>query len=161
MACYRNRVYVSDRHVDGALVILMDIRPFTTSDQAAVITLWQDCGLTVPWNDPVKDIARKLSVNPEGFLVGEIGGRIIASVMVGYDGHRGWINYLAIASDHRRQGLGEKLMQRAESHLLEKRCPKINLQIRAGNTEVIEFYKAQGYSEDNTIGLGKRLVRDN
>ncbi len=138
----------------------MNIRPYADSDQTAVISLWQDCGLIVPWNDPVMDIARKISVNPDWFLVGEAGRHIIASVMVGYDGHRGWINYLAIAPDQRRRGFGEKLMQRAESLLLEQRCPKINLQIRAGNSEVIEFYKAQGFSEDNTVGLGKRLIKD-
>ena len=73
----------------------MDIRPFREADEAQVVALWQACGLTRPWNDPHRDIARKLAVQRELFLVGEEGGRIVASVMAGYEGHRGWVNYLA------------------------------------------------------------------
>jgi hypothetical protein len=72
----------------------MDIRPFREADELAVIALWRACGLTRPWNDPRKDIARKLAVQRELFLVGEVGGNVIGSVMGGYDGHRGWVNSL-------------------------------------------------------------------
>lgn len=82
----------------------MGIRCFVEPDTAAVIALWQGCKLTRAWNDPARDIARKLSVQPELFLVGEVSGRLMASVMVGYDGHRGWVNYLAVHPDFRRQG---------------------------------------------------------
>ncbi len=138
----------------------MKIRPYQSNDQEAVVSLWQDCQLTVPWNDPIKDIVRKLSIDPDWFLVGETDGEIIGSMMVGYDGHRGWINYLAVSPDYRRQGFGEKFMDRAEQLLLDKGCPKLNLQIRAGNHEILEFYKKLGYVEDHAVSLGKRLIAD-
>lgn len=84
----------------------MDIRPFELDDESAVIHLWQKCGLTRPWNDPEKDIRRKLRVQAETFLVGEVDGTIVATAMGGYDGHRGWINYLAVDPEHQRKGYG-------------------------------------------------------
>jgi ribosomal protein S18 acetylase RimI-like enzyme len=148
----------------------MEIRAFEPSDQEAVVRLWEECGLTRPWNDPRKDIARKLAVRPDLFLVGveegEVGGpafvapAIIATVMVGYDGHRGWINYLAVAPAHRRHGFGRALMVEAEKRLLAEGCPKINLQVRAGNTEAQEFYRRIGYGVDEVVSLGKRLISD-
>ena len=124
----------------------MDIRVFHESDEPAVVALWQACGLVVPWNDPSRDIERKMSVGRELFLVGEIDGVLVASVMGGYDGHRGWINYLAVDPQHRRQGLGEVMMEAAEISLRKQGCPKINLQVRTSNAEVIEFYRAIGAS---------------
>jgi ribosomal protein S18 acetylase RimI-like enzyme len=138
----------------------MTVRPYRHEDQAAVIELWRACELTRPWNDPVKDIARKLKVNGEWFLVGEIDGKIVATMMVGYEGHRGWVNYLAVSAEHRRKGLGSQLMSEAERILRGVGCPKINLQIRAGNDDVVEFYRQIGYAPDQTIGMGKRLERD-
>jgi ribosomal protein S18 acetylase RimI-like enzyme len=138
----------------------MKIRPFEPSDEPQVIALWRRCDLTRPWNDPGKDIARKMRVNPELFLVGEIDGRIVATVMAGYEGHRGWINYLAVDPLHRRQGLGRALMTETERLLAEAGCPKINLQVRSGNHDVIEFYKRIGYDVDEVISMGKRLERD-
>ena len=82
----------------------MEIRPFQRSDEAALIALWEECRLTRPWNDPRKDIARKLAVQPELFLVGTVNGEIVGSVMAGYEGHRGWVNYLAVAPRARRRG---------------------------------------------------------
>ena len=84
----------------------MEIRQFTTADEAALIQLWERCGLTRPWNDPRQDIRRKLAVRPDLFLVGIVDGAVVGSVMAGYEGHRGWINYLAVAPECRRQGLG-------------------------------------------------------
>lgn len=138
----------------------MEIRPFVEADEAAVIALWQDCGLVVPWNDPARDIARKLQVGRDLFLVGEVEGRLVASAMGGYEGHRGWVNYLAVSPHCRRRGYGEHLMAELERLLLDRGCPKINLQVRSGNSEVIAFYQSIGYGEDEVVGLGKRLQSD-
>jgi len=139
----------------------MITRPFDKSDQQAVIDLWADCGLVVPWNDPLKDIERKLKVDPDLFLVGELNGEIVASVMGGYEGHRGWINYLAVSPHHQRKGYGRLIMEAVELAIAQKGCPKINLQIRAANTDIASFYQSIGYEIDNVIGLGKRLEPDN
>lgn len=138
----------------------MDIRPYCKADEQAVVALWRDSGLTVPWNDPAKDIARKLHVQRDLFLVGSLDGRIVATVMAGYDGHRGWINYLAVAPDCRRQGFGLRMMDAAEGRLAAMGCPKINLQIRRSNTQAVDFYRSIGFVEDATISMGKRLVDD-
>jgi len=138
----------------------MNIRSFDPADEAAVIALWQRCDLTRPWNDPHKDILRKCTVQPDLFLVGTIDGRIVASVMIGYEGHRGWINYLAVDPDIQRQGLGRELMDEAERRLRALGCPKINLQVRAENTGVIEFYRRLGYAVEDLVSMGKRLERD-
>jgi len=139
---------------------MMKIRPFEIEDQAAVIELWQACELVVPWNDPVKDIARKLKVDADLFLVGESRGEIVATVMGGYEGHRGWINYLAISPRHQRKGYGREIMEFVEQRIQQKGCPKINLQIRGTNTQAAAFYQAIGYDIENAIGLGKRLEPD-
>ena len=139
----------------------MQVRAFTPADTEAVVQLWHDCELTRPWNDPHKDIARKLSVSPDLFWLGcDADGRIIASIMVGYDGHRGWINYLAVHPAHQRRGHARQLMQRAEQTLSELGCPKLNLQVRAGNEAVLAFYESLGYADDRTLSLGKRLIPD-
>ncbi len=138
----------------------MRIRPFASADEAAVLALWQACGLVKPQNDPRKDIARKLRVNPEWFLVAESGGRIVGAVMAGYEGHRGWINYLAVDPARRRAGLGRALMAEAERVLRAAGCPKINLQVRPENRDVVAFYEAIGFSVEGAISLGKRLERD-
>ncbi len=138
----------------------MNIRPFQATDEAAVVALWRACDLVRPWNDPHKDIRRKLRVNPEWFLVGETGGRIVGTVMAGYEGHRGWINYLAVEPGRQRAGLGRALMAEAERLLHAAGCAKINLQVRTGNAGVIAFYERLGYKQDDCVSLGKRLVAD-
>ncbi|MEZ0277479.1 MAG: GNAT family acetyltransferase [Roseimicrobium sp.] len=139
----------------------MIIRPYRIEDEAAVIALWVKCELVRPWNDPQKDIQRKLQVQPELFLVGEDEhGHIIASVMAGYEGHRGWLNYLAVDPGHQRCGHGRSIMVEAERLLRERGCPKINLQVRASNAAAAAFYNALGYSLDEVISLGKRLAND-
>lgn len=138
----------------------MQIRPFQPADEAAVIALWKSCGLVVPQNNPAADIARKLRVNPEWFLVGEVEGTVVASCMAGYEGHRGWINYLAVHVDHRRQGLARQIMEHAERLLREAGCPKINLQVRKTNATVIAFYESLGFAVDEVVSLGKRLKDD-
>ena len=139
----------------------MQIRPFEMGDEAAVIALWRECGLVVPHNDPVEDIRRKLEVAPELFLVGLLDSRVVASVMAGYEGHRGWINYLAVAPGIQGEGYGRLLMEKAELLLRGRGCPKINLQIRSTNRSVIEFYERLGFAIDDVVSMGKRLVVDN
>ncbi|HVT74725.1 MAG TPA: GNAT family acetyltransferase [Lacunisphaera sp.] len=136
------------------------VRPFTRADGAVVVALWEACGLTRPWNDPHQDIARKLKVNPEMFLVAEAGGRIVGTVMAGYEGHRGWINYLAVEPSRRRGGLGRRLMAEAERLLRAAGCPKINLLVRTDNAAVIAFYERIGFQRDEVVSLGKRLAHD-
>ncbi len=139
----------------------MRIRPYQPEDQAAVIRLWEICDLLRPWNDPALDIERKLRVQPELFLVGvDANERIIATAMVGYDGHRGWINYLAVAPDKRRSSLGGQLIRTAETELAKLGCPKLNLQVRSRNDAALAFYRKLGYLEDDVVSLGKRLISD-
>ncbi len=138
----------------------MEIRPFDAADEPAVIALWERCKLTRPWNDPKKDVSRKLGVQRELFLVGVEAGAVIAAVMAGYDGHRGSVNYLAVDPQHRRRGHGAALMRRVEEILKERGCPKVNLAVRAANAEVIAFYRELGYTPDDVVPLGKRLIPD-
>ena len=147
---------------DPELVVTapMEIRPFQDPDEAELIRLWDRCGLLRPWNDPGKDIARKRRVQRDLFLVGTIDGAIVASVMAGYDGHRGWINYLAVDPERRRQGLARTLMSEAERRLRERGCAKINLQIRQDNPDAISFFERIGFTEDAAVSFGKRLERD-
>jgi ribosomal protein S18 acetylase RimI-like enzyme len=138
----------------------MDIRSFRPADTDAVIELWQAAGLLRPWNDPRKDIERKLTVQPELFLVGETDGTVMAVAMVGYDGHRGWVNYLAVSPDARGLDHGRRMMNEAERLLTELGCPKLNLQIRSDNAEVRAFYEHLGYTQDAAVSYGKRLIAD-
>lgn len=136
------------------------VRAFKESDEARVIELWMFGGLLKPWNDPKKDIARKLKMQRDLFLVAELEGVVVGVVMAGYEGHRGWINYLAVDIGQRRRGIGTALMRDAERRLRLLGCPKINLQIRRENTAVQAFYAAIGFSDDNVVSLGKRLESD-
>jgi len=155
------------------------IRPFRTEDTDAVVALWESCGLVRPWNDPRRDIARKLTVQPELFLVAEPDATdgddtdthtdtdtdtaeagVVAAGMAGFDGHRGWVNYLAVRPDLQGSGLGRTLMAEFERLLTDLGCPKLNLQVRAGNEQVLGFYASLGYTDDRTVSLGKRLIPD-
>lgn len=143
------------------------IRPFRRDDTEPVVALWRAAGLVVPWNDPYRDIERKLTVQPELFLVveeegdgGGTGAAVIGTAMVGFDGHRGWVNYLAVVESHRGQGVGTRLMGEAERLLVERGCPKLNLQVRSTNSGVIEWYRSLGYGLDEVASLGKRLIPD-
>ncbi|MFE5207683.1 GNAT family acetyltransferase [Streptomyces sp. NPDC056600] len=138
----------------------MTIRPFEDSDTDAVVTLWEKAGLTRPWNSPWADVRRKQSVQPEMFFVAEDDGRIVGTVMAGYDGHRGWINYLAVSDDRRGTGLGRALVEQAEAALAALECPKVQLQVRLDNIGVIDFYERLGYAPYEAISLGKRLISD-
>lgn len=136
------------------------VRPFEERDTEAVVALWERSGLTRPWNDPRKDIARKLRVQRELFLVAERDGEVVGTVMAGYEGHRGWVNYLAVDPSIRRAGLGRRLMDEVEVRLRALGCPKLNLQVRRDNPAALGFYAALGYVDDASVSLGKRLERD-
>ena len=137
------------------------IRPFKLEDKNSVVELWKICRLTRPWNNPEKDIERKLNVQSEMFLVLEIQGSIIGSVMAAYDGHRGVINYLAVHPGYQKKGYGKILMTHVEEELLNKGCPKINLLVRSDNLNVKRFYKGLHYDEQDDIKVfGKRLIPD-
>ncbi|HEX3150341.1 MAG TPA: GNAT family acetyltransferase [Gemmataceae bacterium] len=136
------------------------IRAYQATDEQVVIDLWTRCGLTRPWNDPHKDIARKLAVRPEWFLVAEEAGNVVATVMIGYDGHRGWVYYLGVDPAMQRGGIGRALMAEAERLLRLEGCPKINLQVRTSNVAVIEFYRRLGFAIDDVASMGKRLEHD-
>jgi ribosomal protein S18 acetylase RimI-like enzyme len=133
------------------------VRPYQERDEEQVIELWHECCLVVPWNDPRRDIWLKLQVQPDLFLVGLIGSQVVATVMAGYEGHRGWLNYLAVAPKYQRQGIGQYMVEQVTSKLLELNCPKINLLIRTSNIAVIEFYKRIGFKVDDVVSMGKRL----
>lgn len=138
----------------------MHIRSFAINDEQAVIDLWTNCGLVRPWNNPHLDIARKLSEQPELFLVVEVDGKVVGSVMAGYDGHRGWIYYLAVDPDQRGNSYGRVLVDAAEQLLLQRGCPKVNLMIRNGNERVQAFYRQLGYSTDEVVTMSRRLIKD-
>lgn len=136
------------------------IRAFTLRDTESVIALWQATGLTRSWNNPHLDIQRKLTVQPELFFVAVDGHDIVGSVMAGYDGHRGWLYYLASDPHRRGQGIGRALVTAAEEALLEMGCPKVQLMVRPGNDEALSFYDSLGYERFSTTTTGKRLIAD-
>ena len=135
----------------------MQIRPFVPADRERVIGIWRDCNLVHQQNDPDLDIDRKVRHDPGQFLVGELGGELVASVMFGYDGHRGSVNYLAVDPQFQGRGFASRLLGEVERRLGEMGCPKINLQVRNSNSDVIGFYEARGYQVDDVLSLGKRL----
>jgi len=139
---------------------VMTIRQYHPADELAVIELWVNCGLVTPQNNPRMDIERKLWVTPELFLVGVAGKRIIATVMAGYDGHRGHINYLAVAPELQGRSYGRQMMDYVEHILRECGCPKINLCVRTTNQDTIAFYERLGFTCDPVVSMGKRLVTD-
>lgn len=141
------------------------VRPFDRADTESVVALWTEAGLTRPWNDPRLDIERKLTVQPELFLVVEdeersTSARIIGTVMAGYDGHRGWLYYLATARSHRHRGIARSLVREAERLLLDMGCPKVQLMVREGNEGALGFYDDLGYERFSVSNTGRRLIVD-
>jgi len=122
-----------------------------------VVDLWKKCNLVVPQNDPVEDIQKKIEFQPELFFVALLDGKVIGSIMVGYEGHRGWISYLAVTPEYQRRGYGRQLVQKGIDELRKMGCLKVNLQVRNTNTAVINFYRHLGFKDDNVTSLGLKL----
>jgi ribosomal protein S18 acetylase RimI-like enzyme len=125
--------------------------------QGAVVDLWRECNLIVPQNDPVVNICKKADYQPGLFLVALLDGHVVGSVMTGYEGHRGWLNYLAVLPEYQGQGYGRKLVEKAIAELKKLGCLKVNLEVRKSNSSVIDFYMHLGFKDNEVVGLGKRL----
>ena len=147
-----------DRHL---IMKEINYRLFSSKDKQSVIELWETCNLIVSWNDPEKDILRKLSVRDDLFILAEINKKIIATAMGGYDGHRGYIYYLAVLPEFQKKGVGSKILSVVEKKLLKIGCPKINLFVRNTNIQVKSFYKKNQYTFQESEIYGKRLIIDN
>ena len=137
------------------------IRGVTDTDVESVVELWRACGLTRPWNNPYEDIRRARSVWPDLLLVAVDGTAVVGTVMAGYDGHRGWLYYLATSPERRGEGIGRALVAEAEARLHALGCPKVMLMVRPHNGAVLDFYAGLGYAHESTALTGKRLIPDN
>ncbi len=135
----------------------LSIAPIEDADIADVIALWQRCGLTRPWNDPAADIALARKGPNAGVLVGRDGGVIVASVMVGHDGHRGWVYYVAVDPDHRNKGYGRAIMRAAEDWLRQAGIAKLQLLVRRENAAAGAFYESIGYGEQQLLIFARWL----
>lgn len=136
---------------------MLAITPIGDADLADVIALWRHCGLTRPWNDPAADIALARKGANAAVLVGRDGGIIVASAMVGHDGHRGWVYYVAVDPDHRGKGHGRAIMNAAEDWLRQAGIAKMQLMVRPDNTKVQAFYESIGYDEQERVVYAKWL----
>jgi ribosomal protein S18 acetylase RimI-like enzyme len=134
-----------------------DVESAAPADAAAIIALWRACGLTRPWNEPTVDFARALAGEASAILLLRDGDTVLASIMVGEDGHRGWVYYLAVAPDRRRSGLGAYMMTAAEDWLRARGVPKIQLMVREGNEDALAFYAALGLERQPVVTLGRFL----
>jgi ribosomal protein S18 acetylase RimI-like enzyme len=133
------------------------IEPASSRDKEAVVALWRDCGLTRPWNDPDRDFALAMASDAGTLLVTRHDGEITGSVMAGFDGHRGWVYYLAVSPDHRRTGLGKALMAAVEAWLRTRSAPKLQLMVRGSNADALAFYEALGLERQDVVTLGRFL----
>jgi ribosomal protein S18 acetylase RimI-like enzyme len=131
------------------------IRPFVIEDTDAVLEVWSLAGMTTPERNPRADIQKKLRHSPESFFVGVLEGRVVATVMVGYDGHRGWIYSLAVRPDLQRKGIGSQMMEEAENWLRQHGCPRAKLQIDEARSDVAGFYKKLGYEAQPLVSMAK------
>jgi len=136
------------------------LRAYQSSDERKVIQLWQQCGLIVPWNNPQEDIKRKMADSPDMFIIGEIDDALVSTCMYGYDGHRGWVYYLAVKPELQRKRMASEMMKYVEDKLKSLGCPKINLMVRETNTSVKTFYYSIGYNDDPVVVLSRRLDKD-
>ncbi len=135
----------------------MDIRPIQDGDEVALADLWRRCELVRPWNDPTSDIAFARTTPQSEIFVGKRQGDIIASVMCGNDGHRGWVYYLAVSPDEQGEQLGRAMMTKAEEWLRALGVPKLELLIRDTNAKVVKFYEALGYKTEPVIVMSRWL----
>jgi ribosomal protein S18 acetylase RimI-like enzyme len=133
------------------------IAPIGDSDVAAVIALWRRCGLTRPWNDPAADIALARRGPNATILIGRDGDAVVASVLAGHDGHRGWVYYVAVDPDHSRKGFGRAIMNAAEDWLRHQGIAKLQLLVRRDNAKVKAFYETLDYTEQDRVIYAKWL----
>ena len=136
-----------------------EIVRYDVRHQDAVVDLWEKCGLIIPQNDPVEDIQKKLDHQPDLFFIALLDGHVIGSVMAGYDGHRGWLNYLAVLPPFQKRGYGRRLVKKAIVELKRIGCLKLNLQVRRSNASAVEFYRHLGFEEEDRISFGMRFRR--
>ena len=138
---------------------MIEIGDLAPHEADAAVALWQTCGLTRPWNDPHADLKLALATPTTTILAGRINGALVATVMTGFDGHRGWVYYLAVSPDHQRAGHGAAMMRAAEDWLRARGVPKLNLMVRGDNFAANGFYEAIGYDRSDVIVLQKFLNR--
>jgi ribosomal protein S18 acetylase RimI-like enzyme len=136
---------------------MTDIRPIRGGEDEAVIALWTACGLTRPWNDPVADLNLAKDAATSTVLVAADEAGISGTIIVGFDGHRGWVYYLAVDPDRRRGGLGRSLMAAAQDWLKDKGAPKLQLMVRTDNEAALGFYQRLGLERQDVVVLGRRL----
>lgn len=139
---------------------MTEIRPCRESDREAVIALWEVCGLTRPWNPPAADIALVRASGHGELLVAAAAGRVVGTVMVGHDGHRGWVYYMAVDPARQRRGLGARLLRAAEAWVAARGVRKLELMIRDSNLAVAAFYQSCGYRREPVAVMSRRLDRD-
>jgi ribosomal protein S18 acetylase RimI-like enzyme len=138
----------------------MQIAPLSPARYEAAVALWREAGLTRPWNDPIDDLQRAAAQSGSTVLAATEGDRLLATAMVGHDGHRGWVYYVAVTPVARGRGLGRAIMQACEHWLAQRGVPKLNLMVRGDNAAAIAFYASLGYRQDDVVVLAKRLEGD-
>ena len=136
------------------------IREYESSDKAGVLLVWRTCDLLRAWNNAELDIERKVAYQRDLFFVGLVGDELVATAMFGYDGHRGWLYYFGVLPAYQGRGYGGEMLSFGEAQLLKLGCPKLNFQVRPENKEVGDFYGRFGYTEEDILSFGKRLIED-
>ena len=136
---------------------IVEISDLFEEETEAAVALWQEAGLVRPWNDPRADIRRALAGSASTVLAGRLDGRLVATAMVGWDGHRGWLYYLAVAAGARRRGYGAAMVHAAEAWLAAHEAPKLNLMVRMENQAVLRFYESLGYRRADAVTLQRVL----
>ena len=137
---------------------MLSVRTYQQQDQDAVIALWKDCGLLMPWNNPFTDIRSKVEDSPELFFVALLDEVLVGTCMAGFDGHRGWVYYMAVEKSHRNKGIARALLKKAENSLVQQGCAKLELMVRKSNRRVVDTYRALGFKEEEVSVLSKRLI---
>ena len=149
---------IIDERVLTSFIPGMEIRVYSKDDEPAVVRLWREVFSGAPaWNDPATDIKRKMAIQSNLFFVAVIDSTVVGTAMSGYDGHRGWVYYVGVDPNHRRKGIGRALMERVERELAAIGCPKLNLQVRASDSEVIDFYRKLGYQVEARVSMSRLL----
>jgi len=136
------------------------IAPLSLDDGPRAVALWERVGLTRPWNDPQADFARAVTGPPSTVLGASVDGELVGTVMAGFDGHRGWVYDLAVDPSHQGNGIGEALLNAAETFLVEAGAPKVELMVRRTNHAVVGFYERAGYAEEDVVVLARWLSQE-